>query len=168
MMYSFHNQMGKMLGHLDAWIAKAITSATERSFDPDVFMSLRLAPDQFAFARQVQIACDTAKFTVSRLTGKDAPSQPDTETTMEDLRARVRTTIEYLDSMSSADYDGAAERLIGTPRWKGQVMLGSDYLMEYAIPNVYFHHTTAYAILRHNGVNVGKRDFLGAQTRRDP
>ncbi len=168
MFYSFHCQMKKMLGQLAKWLDAAEAHAKAKGFDPDVLIEARLAPDQFAFARQVQSACDTAKLSAARLTGKDAPSHPDTEKTLEELRARVRGVIEYLDGVSESDYAAAATRVVSTPRWEGKIMLGSDYFMEHALPNFFFHVSHAYAILRHNGVAVGKRDYLGAQTRRDP
>lgn len=168
MMFQFHGQMKKVLGHIEHWFDKAETHAKLRGFDVDQFVSSRLAPDQWALNRQVQSACDTAKLGASRLTGKEAPSHADTETTIAELRARVKSTIAYLDGFKGSDYDGANERLITTPRWEGKVMTGADYLMEHVMPNFYFHTGHTYAILRHNGVDVGKRDFLGAQTRRDP
>lgn len=168
MYFQFHNQMKKMLGQLEKWIEQAEAHAKAKSFDPAVFVDLRLAPDQFSFVRQVQTSCDTAKFAAARLTGKEAPGFPDTERSLEELKARVRATIAFLDTVTAADYEGSAVRLITTPRWEGKVMTGADYFMEHAQPNFYFHMTTAYAILRHNGVSIGKRDFLGAQTRRDP
>ena len=168
MFYPFHCQMKKMLGQLEKWLGTAEEHAKAKGFDPNVLVDSRLAPDQFAFVKQVQAACDTAKLATARLTGKDAPSHPDTEKTVEELRARIRGVVTYLEGISEADYAGAATRVITTPRWEGKVMSGSDYFMEHALPNFFFHVTHAYAILRHNGVNIGKRDYLGAQTRRDP
>jgi len=162
MVYAIFSQMKKQLGQLDKWLEAAAADAKARSFDPNVFLGLRLAPDQFAFARQVQTACDTAKLGASRLTGKEAPSQPDTEQTLEELHARVRSVIAYLDTLSAKDFEGAAARVVTQPRWEGKVMSGSDYFVEHALPNFYFHLTHAFAILRHNGVNIGKRDYLGA------
>jgi len=95
-----------------------------------------------------------------------AEYQPDTEQTLEELQTRVRATIQYLDGFSADDYAGAATRVVSQPRWKGEWMTGADYLLQHALPNFFFHLTTAYAILRHNGVALGKRDFLGAQTKR--
>jgi hypothetical protein len=161
MVYAIFSQMKKQLGQLDKWLEAAAADAKARSFDPNVFLGLRLAPDQFAFARQVQTACDTAKLGASRLTGKEAPSQPDTEQTLEELHARVRSVIAYLDTLSAKDFEGAAARVVTQPRWEGKVMSGSDYFVEHALPNFYFHLTHAFAILRHNGVNIGKRDYLG-------
>jgi uncharacterized protein len=168
MFYPFHRQMKKMLGQLEKWLSAAEDQAKAKGFDPNVLVEARLAPDQFAFVRQVQAACDTAKLATARLTGKDAPSHPDTETTLDELRTRIRSVVAYLEGVTESDYAAAATRIITTPRWEGKVMSGSDYFMEHAVPNFFFHVTHAYAILRHNGVTVGKRDYLGAQTRRDP
>lgn len=161
-------QMKKQLGQLDSWFDAAAAAAKAKSFEPDLFVGFRLSPDQFAFARQIQIACDTVKLGASRLTGKEAPSQPDTEKTLDELRARVKTTIAYLDGFSAKDFENAAKATITQPRWEGKTMTGADYFLEHVIPNFYFHLTTAYAILRHNGVALGKRDYLGALTQHAP
>jgi hypothetical protein len=168
MYYETLCQMKKMLGHLDKWMEAAATYAQAKSFDPNVFVGLRLAPDQFAFARQVQSACDTAKLAAARLAGKDAPANPDTEQTLEELRARVRTVVAYLDGFLAKDFQNAATRVVTQPRWEGKVMSGADYFLEHAVPNFFFHLTHAYAILRHNGVNIGKRDYLGPLSLRSP
>jgi hypothetical protein len=168
MYYAIHGQMKKMLGQLSTWLDLADAFAKTKGFDSSTLLTARLAPDQFAFARQVQSACDNAKFTAARLTGKDAPSHPDNEKTIDELRARIRSTIAYLDTFTASDYDGAATRIVTNPRWEGKVQVGSDYVMEYGLPNFFFHVTHAYAILRHNGVDLGKRHYLGAQSRRDP
>jgi len=168
MYYETLGQMKKMLGQLDKWLEAATAYAQSKSFDPNVFVGLRLAPDQFAFARQVQSACDTAKLAAARLAGKDAPTHPDTEQTLEELRARVRTVVAYLEGFSAKDFNAAATRVITQPRWEGKVMSGADYFLEHAVPNFFFHITHAYAILRHNGVNIGKRDYLGPLTLRAP
>jgi len=168
MYYEIISQMKKMLGQLDKWLEAAAASAKTRSFDPNVFLGLRLSPDQFAFGRQVQVACDTAKLAASRLSGKDAPSHPDTEQTLDELRARVSSVVEYLNGFSAKDFEGAATRVVTQPRWEGKVMSGADYFLEHAVPNFFFHVTHAYAILRHNGVNVGKRDYLGPLSLRAP
>lgn len=162
------SQMKKMLGQLDKWLEKAAAFAQTKKFDPAAFLTFRLAPDQFAFARQVQTACDTAKLVAARLTGKEAPSHPDTEQTLDELRARVQTVITYLEGFSAKDFDGAAARVITQPRWEGKVMSGADYFLEHGLPNFFFHLTHAYAILRHNGVEVGKRDYLGPLSQRVP
>jgi hypothetical protein len=162
------SQMKKQLGQLDKWLGTAAEYAKAKSFDPNNFAGLRLAPDQFPLTRQVQICCDTVKLAASFLTGKPAEPQPDEEKTLEELQARVRSIITYLDGFTPKDFEGAATRVVSQPRWKGEWMTGADYFIQHAVPNFYFHLTTAYAILRHNGVSIGKRDFLGAQTKRPP
>jgi hypothetical protein len=161
MYHAMFGQMKKQLAQLEKWLGAATTFAQGKSFEPDVFLSFRLAPDQFAFARQVQTTCDTAKLAAARLTGKEAPNHPDTEKTLAELQARVRSVITWLDGLTPADFEGAAERRITQPRWEGKTMSGADYFLEHATPNFFFHLTTSYAILRHNGVDVGKRDYLG-------
>ena len=168
MYYQTSCQMKKMLGQLDKWLDSATTFAQGKSFDPNLFLGFRLAPDQFAFVRQVQTACDTAKLAVSRLTGKEAPSHPDTEQSLDELRARVRSVIAYLDGFSAKDFEGAATRSVTQPRWEGKTMSGADYFLEHALPNFFFHLSHAYAILRHNGVGIGKRDYLGTLSLRAP
>jgi uncharacterized protein len=168
MYYATFGQFKKMLGQLDKWLDAATAFAKEKSFDPNAFVEFRLAPDQFAFARQVQVTCDTAKLGASRLSGKEAPTQADTEKTIEELRARVQSVIAYLDGFSEQDFEQAATRSITQPRWEGKTMTGADYFREHAQPNFFFHLTTAYAILRQHGVPLGKRDFLGPLTQQAP
>jgi hypothetical protein len=168
MYYETICQMKKMLGQLPKWLDAAQAFATTKSFDPNLFLGFRLAPDQFAFARQVQIACDTAKLAASRLSGKEAPTHPDSEQTIDELRVRVRAVISYLDGFSVKDFQGAATRSVTQPRWEGKFMTGADYFLEHAIPNFFFHLTLVYAILRHNGVSVGKSDYLGTLSLRSP
>jgi uncharacterized protein len=161
-------QMKKTLNQLETWLDAAAAHATAKSFDPSVYLGLRLAPDQFAFARQVQTACDTAKLAAARLAGKEAPKHPDSEQSLDELRARVKSVVAYLESFSEADFTEAATRRVTQPRWEGQYMLGADYFLEHALPNFFFHATHAYAILRHNGVPLGKRDFLGPLSKHSP
>jgi hypothetical protein len=168
MYYETFRQMKKMLGQLDKWLEAAGAYAKEKSFDPDLFLGFRLSPDQFAFSRQVQATCDVAKLAASRLTGKEAPSHPDTEKTLDELRARVQSVITYLDGFTAKDFEGAATITVSQPRWEGKTMAGADYFLEHGLPNFFFHLTTTYAILRHNGVNIGKRDYLGALSLRAP
>jgi hypothetical protein len=168
MFYESILQMKKSLGQFDKWFDLAESYAKERSFEPNLYLNFRLAPDQFAFVRQVQTTCDTAKLCAARLSGKEAPKHPDNEQTLDELRARVRSVVAYLDSFSAKDFDGAAARSITQPRWEGKVMTGQDYFLEHALPNFYFHAAHSYAILRHNGVPVGKRDYLGALSQRLP
>lgn len=155
-------QFKKMLGNLDKWLEAAEAHAKKKSFDTSVFVQARLAPDQYPFVRQVQSACDAAKFAVARLTAKEAPAHPDTEQTFEELHARVKKAIQYLEGFSAKDFEGAAQRPIELPFFEGKKLTGADYLNELVLPNFYFHLVTAYAILRHNGVDVGKRDYIGS------
>ena len=135
MIYETLRQMKKQLGQLDKWIEAAEGSAKTRSFDPNLFVAFRLAPDQFGFARQVQVACDTVKLAAARLSGKEAPSHPDTEQSLGELRARVQATIAYLDGFVAADFANAPTRTISQPRWEGKTMTGADYFLEHALPN---------------------------------
>ena len=151
------NVLTNLLGFLD----KAAAYADHKKFDFEVLMQSRLAPDQFPLARQIQIACDTAKLGAFRLTGKEAPSHADTEKTLPEIRQRIESTVNYLKTLSAKDYEGFASRKITQPRWEGKYLMGDDYMIHHLIPNFYFHITTAYAILRHNGVDLGKGDFLG-------
>ncbi len=161
-------QIKKTLGQVDKWLDAAAAYAAAKSFDPNLFLGFRLAPDQFAFGRQVQIACDTAKAAASRLTGKEAPTHADTEQTLDELHTRVRAVIAYLDGFTAEDFAAAATRVVTQPRWEGKVMSGADYFLQHAVPNFFFHAAHAYALLRHNGVGLGKRDFLGALSFREP
>ncbi len=164
MVYETFGQMKKMLAQLDKWLEAAEAFAKTKSFEPNLFLGFRLAPDQFAFARQVQATCDVAKLAASRLSGKEAPTHPDTEQTIGELRARVASVLTYLNGFSPKDFGGAATRVVSQPRWEGKVMDGADYFLEHGVPNFFFHITHCYAILRHNGVPVGKRDYLGPLT----
>ncbi len=166
MYFETFNQMKKHLGQLDKWLEAAAAHAESKKFDSKNFLGLRLAVDQFPFSRQVQIACDTTKLGASRLAGKDAPSQPDTEETIDQLRARVKSAVAYLDGFTAKDFESAATRSVTQPRWEGKTMTGADYFMEHVVPNFFFHYTTAYALLRSAGVPVGKRDYLGTLTQK--
>ena len=153
----------RMLGNLVGWLDKAESHAREKKFEPSVYLSARLAPDMLALPTQIQIACDTAKFCVARLAGVEAPPFPDDEKTIDELRQRVRKTIDYLQSIPAAQIDGSDAREISVPRRSGAItMTGESYLKAFALPNFFFHVTTTYALLRHNGVELGKADFLGA------
>jgi hypothetical protein len=168
MYFEIFRQMKKQLAQLDVWLDKADVAAKAGSFNADAFLECRLAPDQFAFVRQVQIVSDTVRKAAAWLSGKELPVQPDTEKTVAELRTRVRTTIEYLDGFTAKDFAEAGTRSITQPRWEGKTMTGADYFVEHAVPNFYFHLTHVYALLRANGVPVGKRDYLGALTQRAP
>jgi hypothetical protein len=159
-------QLKKMLENLERWLAASVEHAQARSFDPNVFVASRLAPNMFTLARQVRSACDGIATGTARLAGKEAPKLPEPEQTIDDLRARIRACVAYLDSLAEADFAGADTRAFALPILEGKTMSGSAYLTEMVLPNFYFHVTTAYAILRHNGVELGKRDFLGALSAR--
>lgn len=150
------------LRNLSSILEKGAGFADSKKVDASVLWNARLAPDQFPLIRQVQIACDTAKLCASRLTGKPAPSHPDEEKTLGELKARIQSTIAYLETLKESDYSEAATRKITTPRWDNKFLTGHEYVVHHAVPNFYFHSTTAYSILRHNGVDIGKGDFLGA------
>jgi uncharacterized protein len=154
-------QYQKTLENLSLILTKAAEFAEVKKIEVDVLLNSRLAPDQFNLIRQVQIACDTAKLSAARLCAKEAPSHPDTEKTLAELQARIKATQVYLQSFTREDFIGAEARHISQPRWEGKYLTGFEFVIQHSIPNLFFHVTTAYAILRHNGVDVGKKDFLG-------
>ncbi|TGK05173.1 DUF1993 domain-containing protein [Leptospira langatensis] len=161
-MYELTNtQFIKVLGNLTRFIEKGEAYAGSKKFDVEVLLNSRLAPDQFHFIRQVQSSCDTAKLGASRLTGKQAPVHEDTEKTLSEIKFRIEDVIRFLRTFTEADYNEAASNKISLPRWEGKFLSGAEYAIHHMIPNFYFHITTAYDILRHNGVDVGKRDYLG-------
>lgn len=151
----------KALGNLKTFLEKGNQFAETKKFSVENLLNARLAPDQFSLTRQVQIACDTAKLGVARLTGKNAPPFEDTEKTLPELYARIDKTVAYLNTVTPEDFAGADTRRVSTPRWEGKSLSGTEYALHHAIPNFYFHLATAYAILRHNGVDLGKKDYLG-------
>jgi len=154
--------MIRTLRNLSAILEKGAASAEARKIDPAVLIGARLAPDMHPLSRQVQIASDSAKGAAARLTGGEAPSFADTETTFPELQARITRTIDYLEAFKPAQFDGADERSIVLKTPGGDLTFrGQAFLFNFALPNLLFHATTAYAILRHNGVDIGKRDFLG-------
>jgi hypothetical protein len=151
------------LGSLSAILEKGVAHATAKKFDSNVLVASRLAPDMLPLSRQVQIACDLAKNSAARLAGIEPPRFEDNEKTIEELRARIAKTIEYLKSVPAAALEGSEERDIKVPAGERTLEFkGLVFLQRWAIPNVFFHVTTAYNILRHNGVDIGKRDFLGS------
>ena len=154
----------QMLGGLDGVLAKADAHTAEKKLDPSVLVQSRLFPDMFPLNRQVQIACDFAKGVSARLAGVEVPVDEDKEQTLPELRARIAKTIAFIDGIDAAKFDGSAQREIitrpGTPRERKFV--GLAYLLTYGLPQFFFHVTTAYALLRHNGVVVGKPDYMGA------
>lgn len=160
-------QLAKTLRNLDRWLKSAEDYATSRKFSVDNLIGARLAPDQFTLVKQVQTACDNAKFIPGRLTGKDWPAHADTETTFEQLHARIAALLSYLDTFKPADFAGAEERRISLPWMQGKWMTGAEYVSQFALPNFYFHVSLAYGILRHNGVPLGKSDYIGGVPMRD-
>jgi uncharacterized protein len=150
------------LNALTKILDKAAEHATAKKFEPSVLVNARLAPDMFPLSRQVQIACDFAKNSTGRLIGQDPPRFEDNEQTLDQLRARVAKTLDYLQGVRAAAFEGSEDREITIPIPTGGSfkMNGLAHLKDWALPNFYFHAVTAYAILRHNGVDVGKRDFL--------
>ena len=158
----------KNLQNLSTFIDKSLLHAENSAIDADTLLEARLAPDQFAFARQIQLASDTAKSFVPRLKGEEPVSMTDTETTMAELKARIDATIALLEEVKPEDVDGKEDTQVTMPRWfPGKFITGFDFATQYALPNFFFHVTTAYSILRHSGVNLGKADFLGAISFKD-
>jgi len=152
--------ISKLLANVDKWLDKAVAFADAKKFDVDVLLNARLAPDQYSFVRQIQAACDQAKYTAAKLAGKEPPAHSDTEKTVAELRQRVRSVVEYLGTFKREDFNGAEERSCSHTWMGGKSMKGIDYLHHLGLPNFYFHLTTAYDILRHNGVDLGKMDYL--------
>ncbi len=154
----------QMLTALNDVLAKAEAHATEKKIDPNAFLQARLFPDMFPLIRQVQIAADFAKSVPARLAGAEVPAYEDNEQTFADLHTRIKKTLAFIDGLSAAQIDGSETLEIvlrpGTPKEKK--LTGQTYLLGYGLPQFFFHVTTAYDILRHNGVEVGKRDFMGA------
>lgn len=150
------------LENLASILAKAAAHAEAKKIEPSVFLNARLAPDMFPFSRQVQIASDAAKGCIARLAGIEVPSYPDTETTFPELQERLAKTIAFVKGFTAAQIDGSEERNVTLKMRSGDVTFrGQAYLLNLALPNFFFHLTTAYDILRHNGVEVGKMDYLG-------
>jgi len=150
------------LKNLAAILDKAKAHAAAKKIDEIVLTSSRLYPDMYALARQVQIACDTAKGAMARLAGVEIPKHEDTEKTFEELKARIARTLDFIGSFKPAQIDGTEEKVLEIKLGSMEVKwAGMQYLLGFALPNFYFHAMAAYAILRHNGVEVGKRDFIG-------
>jgi hypothetical protein len=154
-----------MLGNLTKWLDKAAAHAQAKKFDPETLLTARLAPDMLPLLRQVQIACDAAKFGVARLAGAEAPRFDDSEATIAQLQERIAATMEYLRSVPAAQVDGSEGRAVSVPMRNREPMqfVGEQYLKHFALPNFFFHVTTTYALLRHNGVDLGKADYLGGR-----
>ena len=161
MYYRVVRQCTQSLKNLETWLDKAEQHAAAKKFDMGVLLNGRLAPDQKPFIYQVQSACDYIKAAAAWLSGQTPPKHPDTEQTLAELRARIQKTVAFVDTAEEPQYAGAAERRVNFSWAPGKTMAGEDYLIQMTIPNTYFHLTMAYAILRHNGVDVGKMEFLG-------
>ena len=154
----------RMLGNLSKFLDKGAAFAEGKKVDAAVLLNSRLAPDMFPLTRQVQIACDMAKGAAARLSGSEIPKFDDNETTIADLKARVAKTRDFINGIDAAKYAGAEDRDIVLQMRTGELRFkGLNYLRDFVLPNVYFHVSAAYMILRHNGVELGKNDFVGAQ-----
>lgn len=152
----------KTLGNMLTWLDKAQAHAEARKFDVNNFLVLRLAPDMLPFTRQVQIASDNAKGPIARLAGIEIPKYEDNEASFDELRERIRKTVQFIQSVPADKIDGSEEREIVLPLRSGEMRFsGENYLKHFALPNFFFHATTTYALLRHGGVELGKADFLG-------
>ena len=152
----------QMLKNMLAWFDEAQAHAEARRFDAGNYLGLRLAPDMLPLTRQVQIACDGAKGCMARLAGLEVPRWEDTESTLDELRARIRRTQDYVAGFTPEQLAGSEVREIVVPTRTAELRFsGEDYLRHFVLPNFYFHATTTYALLRHAGVEIGKRDYLG-------
>jgi hypothetical protein len=162
MFYRAISQCAQMLKNLDTWLDKAEQHAAAKNFGIEVVLMGRLAPDQKPFIYQVQSACDYVKAGAAWLSGQTPPKHEDNEKTIEEVRARIKKTVAFVESVKEEQYGGAEGRRVTMSfAPPNTVIVGPDYLMQMIVPNVFFHVTMAYAILRHNGVDVGKMDFLG-------
>jgi hypothetical protein len=154
----------QMLGAIGNILAKAEAHVTDKKIEQNALLHARLSPDMFTFTRQVQIACDFAKGVSARLAGVDVPVNEDKEQSFEELRALVARTTAFIGSLDAIRFDGSEQREVvlrpGTPRER--TFTGQAYLLSYGLPQFFFHVTTAYALLRHSGIEIGKRDFMGA------
>ncbi|TGN19234.1 DUF1993 domain-containing protein [Leptospira idonii] len=154
-------QFAKMLRNLSAFLDKSASTAEAKKIDFNSLLSARLAPDQFDLTKQIQIACDNAKIGVARLTGKTAPKHEDNEKTLPELQKRIGEVLSYLADFSEQDFKDVKTLQISLPWWEGKRLSGEVYAIHHLIPNFYFHITTAYSILRHNLIDLGKKDYLG-------
>jgi hypothetical protein len=162
MYYKVISQCTQSLKNLEVFLDKAEQYAAAKKFDVSVLITSRLAPDMQPLIYQVQSACDYLKAAAARLSGQTPPKHDDTEKTIAELRARIRKTIAFAESVTEEQYEGASDRKVNVSWAPGKVIAGEDYLLEITIPNLYFHIAMAYAILRNNGIDVGKMDFVGS------
>jgi hypothetical protein len=162
MYYRTIRQFARTLKNLDAILEKAQRQAQAKNFDVNNFLSARLFPDMLPFVAQIRIACDNAKSAAANLSGKEAPRHEDNETTFEQLRARIAKCLAYLDTFTAKDFEKTtSQTVIKMPRPEGKGLQADEYLFGRQVPNFYFHATTAYDLLRHGGIELGKADFLG-------
>ena len=155
-------QFARTLRNLDAVLEKATKYAEARKFDVNNFVTARLFPDMLPFVNQIRIACDHAKGVAANMSGKEAPKHEDTETTMAELRARIAKCVAYLDTFTAADFERVKpDTMIRLPNRPGKAIAAQEYLYARQLPNFFFHVTTAYDLLRHGGVEIGKNDLLG-------
>ena len=154
-------QFAKVLKNILGWLDKAEAYAKNKGFDPQVLLVGRLAPDQFALLRQLQLVSDWAKNGLSRVAGKTPPAFSDDEHSLEQIRERLNKTVAYLETLKASDFDGLETRVVPIARLPGKGSPAPTYFVQTVLTNFYFHVTTAYAILRHNGVDLGKKDFVG-------
>jgi hypothetical protein len=161
MYYPIIKRCIQALKNLEIWLDKAEQHAAAKGFDVRVLLTSRLAPDMNDFIYQVQSACDYTKGAAAWLSGQKPPRHEDNEQTIDEVRARIRKTVDFAKSVKEAQYADAGERRVSLSWGQGKLIGGEDYLLQVAVPDVYFHVSMAYAILRHNGVDIGKMDFLG-------
>ena len=160
--YLIVKQFARTLRNLDAVLEKATKYAEARKFDVNNFVTARLFPDMLPFVNQIRIACDHAKSVAANMSGKEAPKHEDTETTMAELRARIAKCLAYLDTFTAADFERVKpDTMIRLPNRPGKAIAAQEYLYARQLPNFFFHVTTAYDLLRHGGVEIGKNDLLG-------
>lgn len=152
---------GRTLGMLSTLLTKAEAYAAASGMKPEELLEARLAPDMYALTRQIQAACDAAKFGAARPAGVTAPSHPDTETTFAELQTRIRAVLDFINGIGETAYDGAETRAVAIKTGSGELnFTGQSYLLTFALPNFFFHAVTAYDILRHKGMPLAKRDYL--------
>lgn len=157
----------KSLANLGTFLEKAAKEAEEKKFDLDHLLSDRLYPDMFNFTRQVQIACDAAKGTAARLAGIEPPKHEDVEKTVPELKEHIDKVVAFLKTIKPEQIEGSEDRPVKVPTVEGKYLTGFEYISEMYLPNFFFHITTAYLILRHNGISVGKADYIGSLSLKD-
>ena len=161
MYYQTNQQFIKMLNNISAMLDKVVSFSEEKKISPEVILNSRLAPDQFNLIRQIQVCCDSAKLGMARMTEKVPPKNEDNEKTVEEIKARIQSTVDYLSSLTEDDFKESKNKKVEFPFRICFYVSGEEAFIEFLIPNFYFHVTTAYSIIRHNGLNVGKADYAG-------